>query len=169
LKIAQLKAGRTDTNILANRRMKPEFIVRDGDVIFSWSGSLEIRIWTGGEAALNQHLFKVFSQVHPSWFCFQSTLRHLRSFKEIAASKATTMGHIQRHHLSEAKLAVPPKELMQKCSQIFGPMQSLIVNNGRLVRELAELRNHLLPRLISGKLSIEDAERAIEMRVAVSE
>lgn len=161
LKIAQLKAGRTDASILANRKMRPEFIVRDGDIVFSWSGSLEVKLWTGGEAALNQHLFKVFSAKNPAWFCYQGTLQHLPVFREIAASKATTMGHIQRHHLNEAKVAIAPKDLMNKCSGIFGPMHSLIVTNGKLIRELEELRDHLLPRLISGKLSLADAEAAL--------
>lgn len=166
LKIAQLRAGRTDAGSLANRKMRPEYVVRDGDIVFSWSGSLEIRIWTGGEAALNQHLFKVFSQVHPEWFCYQSTLKHLPLFRQIAASKATTMGHIQRHHLTEAKIPVAPDAVMQRFSAVFGPMQALIVQNGKLIKELEELRDHLLPRLISGKLSLEEAEQAVEEAMA---
>lgn len=166
LKIAQLRAGRTDAGALANRKMRPEYVVKDGDIVFSWSGSLEIRIWTGGEAALNQHLFKVFSQVHPEWFCYQSTLKHLPLFRQIAASKATTMGHIQRHHLTEAKIPVAPDAVMQRFSAVFGPMQALIVQNGKLIKELEELRDHLLPRLISGKLSLEEAEVVEEAMAA---
>lgn len=166
LKIAQLRAGRTDAGALANRKMRPEYVVKDGDIVFSWSGSLEIRIWTGGEAALNQHLFKVFSQVHPEWFCYQSTLKHLPLFRQIAASKATTMGHIQRHHLTEAKIPVAPDAVMQRFSTVFGPMQALIVQNGKLIKELEELRDHLLPRLISGKLSLEEAEQVVEEAMA---
>jgi len=166
LKIAQLRAGRTDAGALANRKMRPEYVVKDGDIVFSWSGSLEIRIWTGGEAALNQHLFKVFSQVHPEWFCYQSTLKHLPLFRQIAASKATTMGHIQRHHLTEAKIPVAPDAVMQRFSAVFGPMQALIVQNGKLIKELEELRDHLLPRLISGKLSLEEAEQVVEEAMA---
>jgi len=135
LKIAQLRAGRTDPDILASRKMRPEFVVQDGDIVFSWSGSLEIKVWTGGEAALNQHLFKVFSRTHPAWFCYQSTLRYLSLFREIAASKATTMGHIQRHHLTEAKIAVAPEMVMQRSASVFGPMQALIVQNGKVIKE----------------------------------
>lgn len=167
LKIAQLRAGRTDPDILASRKMRPEFVVQDGDIVFSWSGSLEIKVWTGGEAALNQHLFKVFSRTHPAWFCYQSTLRYLSLFREIAASKATTMGHIQRHHLTEAKIAVAPEMVMQRSASVFGPMQALIVQNGKVIKELEELRDHLLPRLISGKLSLEDAQQVVEEAMAV--
>ena len=166
LKIAQLKAGRTDVGSLANRKMRPEYVVKDGDIVFSWSGSLEIRIWTGGEAALNQHLFKVFSRVHPEWFCYQSTLKHLPLFRQIAASKATTMGHIQRHHLTEAKISVAPAAVMLRFSAVFGPMQALIVQNGKLIKELEELRDHLMPRLISGKLSLEEAQQVVEEATA---
>jgi type I restriction enzyme S subunit len=161
IKISQLKAGQGDSSILANRRMKPEFIVKDGDIIFSWSGSLALRIWTGGEGALNQHLFKVSSESLPPWFCFQATLLHLASFKETAASKATTMGHIQRHHLTEAKVAIPPDALLSRMSEVFEPMFKSIVINGQSIKSLERLRDHLLPRLISGKFRIEDAEAAL--------
>jgi type I restriction enzyme S subunit len=161
IKISQLKAGRGDPAVLANRRMKPAFIVKDGDIIFSWSGSLALRIWTGGEGALNQHLFKVSSTSLPHWFCFQATLLHLTSFQETAASKATTMGHIQRHHLTEAKVAAPPDALLKKMSDVFKPLFESIVTNGQLIRALEQLRDHILPRLISGKLCIEDAEASL--------
>lgn len=152
LKIGQLKAGRTDPAILANRRMKPDYIVKDGDIIFSWSGSLEVRVWTGGEAALNQHLFKVSSATRPAWFCYEATRLHLDSFRATAADKATTMGHIQRHHLTAAKVAVPPDHVLEKFSKVFEPLFRLMVTDGQTIRELEALRDHLLPRLLDGRL-----------------
>jgi type I restriction enzyme S subunit len=102
IKIAQLRKGDAIGADLAASSLKPEYVVKDGDVLFSWSGSLEVEIWCGGEGALNQHLFKVTSLVYPRWFIYLWTRKHLNNFREIAASKATTMGHIQRSHLSAA-------------------------------------------------------------------
>ena len=103
LKIAQLRRGSTDGVERARASIAPEFVVDDGDIVFSWSGSLELRIWTGGRAALNQHLFKVSSGSYPEWFVFRCVESHLRAFRAIAAGKATTMGHIKREHLREAR------------------------------------------------------------------
>ena len=74
-------------------------IVYDGDIIFSWSGTLLVKVWTGGKAGLNQHLFKVTSETYPKWFYLMWTLHHLEHFAAIAAAKATTMGHIKRNDL----------------------------------------------------------------------
>ena len=91
--------------------IKPEYVVVDSDVLFSWSGSLEVEVWSGGRGALNQHLFKVASDKVPKWFYYFATRHHLPNFRAIAADKATTMGHIQRKHLTEARIAVAPPEV----------------------------------------------------------
>jgi type I restriction enzyme, S subunit len=158
IKIAQLRKGDTFGADRAGRNLKPEYIVNDGDVLFSWSGSLEVAIWCGGEGALNQHLFKVTSRVFPKWFYYFWTKHHLANFQQIAASKATTMGHIQRKHLTEAKVLVPPPELIDAASAYFEPQLDLWIENSLRSRTLVELRDALLPRLISGQLRLPEAE-----------
>lgn len=161
LKIAQLRAGRTDPSVLANVDAKPSYKIQDGDVIFSWSGTLEVLLWMGGECALNQHLFKVYSDSHPKWLCYLGTLHHLAEFRSVAESKQTTMGHIQRKHLSDAKICLPPAASVEKMHEVFHPIIETIINNAVAARKLGEVRDELLPRLISGKLRIEEAEEAV--------
>lgn len=161
LKIAQLRAGKTDPLIMANVSSKPAYIIRDGDVVFSWSGTLEVKLWTGGDCALNQHLFKVSSSTLPKWFCYLATLSHLDNFRAIAESKQTTMGHIQRGHLTEAKIILPPTESLNAFSSVMSPIIDTVINNSVLTRTLSNIRDELLPRLISGKIQIEEAEEAL--------
>ena len=60
LKIKELRQGFCDSNSeLCSPSIKSEYIVHDGDVIFSWSGSLLVDFWCGGTCGLNQHLFKI--------------------------------------------------------------------------------------------------------------
>ncbi len=158
IKIAQLKKGNTDGADYANSNMKPEYVVENGDVLFSWSGSLEVALWCGGQGALNQHLFKVTSTRYPKWFYYFWTKAHLPSFRQIAASKATTMGHIQRAHLSAAKVPVPPDALIDAASRVLSPLLDRMVVTAIHAQDLAELRDTLLPHLISGKLRLPDAE-----------
>lgn len=115
IKIAQLRAGIVTNADRASARLRPEYVVHDGDVLFSWSGSLEVEFWCGGDGALNQHLFKVTSTEVPKWFYYLATRQHLPTFRQIAAGKATTMGHIQRQHLTQAKVAVPPFSNLLAC------------------------------------------------------
>ena len=156
IKIAQLRKGDTVGADRAGRNLKPEYIIQNGDVLFSWSGSLEVEVWCGGEGALNQHLFKVTSKAFPKWFYLHWTRHHLDHFRQIAASKATTMGHIQRAHLSEAKVLVPPAALLVAMDAYFAPLLARSIQNELQSQTLTTLRDTLLPRLISGQLRLPE-------------
>ncbi len=160
IKIAQLRSGRTVDADRASRDVPLPYIVDDGDVLFSWSGSLEVEIWCGGEGALNQHLFKVTSAHFPKWFYYLWTRHHLTEFRAIAANKATTMGHIQRKHLSDAKVLVPSRELIEMADGKLAPVVDRLIQTRVESRVLAEIRDTLLPKLISGELRVpmDDAQ-----------
>jgi type I restriction enzyme S subunit len=158
IKIAQLRAGNVDGADRATADIDPAYIVDDGDVLFSWSGSLECVLWAGGRGALNQHLFKVTSPVNPKWLCFMGVHQHLDEFRHIAAGKATTMGHIQRHHLSDASVAIPPAELLQAMDKLIAPLVESTWKRQVQCRTLIQVRDALLPKLLSGELRVQQAE-----------
>ncbi|MDG6275747.1 restriction endonuclease subunit S [Glaesserella parasuis] len=151
VKIAQLKQGYADGKEKASVNIKPECIIDNGDVIFSWSGSLVVDIWCGGKAALNQHLFKVTSKNYPKWLYYFYTVHHLAEFQRIAADKAVTMGHIKREHLSLALCVIPNNEFIQKFCFLEDYI-SQIVNNRLQNVSLIKIRDELLPKLLSGEI-----------------
>ena len=161
IKIVQLRKGDADGADRCNTELPPAYIVRDGDVLFSWSGSLEVELWCGGAGALNQHLFKVTSTEFPKWFYYLWTLHHLDEFRLIAADKATTMGHIQRGHLSAAKVLVPPRKLLDVMTSTMSPLVDQLIANRIQSRTLATLRDALLPKLLSGEVTINTPLTAI--------
>ena len=71
------------------------------------------------------------------------------------------MGHIQRHHLSEALVIVPPSQALQWMTEQMKPLIDLYIQNAVQSRTLAELRDTLLPKLISGEVRVPDAERIV--------
>jgi type I restriction enzyme S subunit len=157
IKIAQLKNGHDTLRAdRCARRIPEEFVIQNGDVLFSWSGSLEVEIWSGGEGALNQHLFKVTSERYPKWFYYLWIITHLEDFRSIASGKATTMGHIQRKHLTAAKALVPSHELMVRMHEILNPIIEQANSFELQVKELRQLRDALLPKLLSGELRVGD-------------
>jgi type I restriction enzyme S subunit len=164
IKIAQLRTGTTQGADRAGADLPPEYIVNDGDVLFSWSGSLECVLWVGGEGALNQHIFKVTSEQYPKWFYFFWIQEHLPEFRYIAADKATTMGHIQRHHLTEAKVVVATPPVMGSSNRIMKTLFDQIVGIRLESSTLAALRDALLPKLISGEIRVKDVERFLKER-----
>lgn len=161
IKIAQLRKGDTVGADRASADIKPEYIIQNSDVLFSWSGSLEVAIWCGGAGALNQHLFKVTSSEFPKWLYYLWTKEHLAHFQQIAASKATTMGHIQRKHLTEAKIVVPTADTLSHAGEVLAPLLERWIANAEQAQTLTQLRDTLLPRLISGQLRLPDAMEAI--------
>jgi type I restriction enzyme S subunit len=154
IKIAQLRKGDSIGADRCNTDLSPNYIVQDGDVLFSWSGSLEVEFWCGGPGALNQHLFKVTSPEFPKWFYYLWTLYHLDEFRLIAADKATTMGHIQRGHLTAAKVLIPPRPLLDAMTRTMSPIIDQLIANRTQSRTLATLRDTLLPKLLSGEIRL---------------
>ena len=157
LKIKELRHGSCDNSSeLCSPNIKPEYIIHDGEVIFSWSGSLLVDIWCGGTCGLNQHLFKVTSETHDKWFYYLWTVHHLERFIAIAADKATTMGHIKRGELAKAEVLIPSDEDYKEIGSLMNPIFDLIVANRIEARKLAELRDGLLPRLMSGEIDVSE-------------
>ena len=162
IKIAELRGGITAKSNRASREVPEEYIVTDGDFLFSWSGSLLAKFWTEGEGALNQHLFKVTSDRYPAWFFSQWVYHHLADFQQIAASKATTMGHIQRGHLKEAMTTCPPDDIVLILGQTVGPLVERTIKNELEARTISATRDLLLPKLMSGEIRLADAEKTVE-------
>lgn len=155
LKIKELRQGRTDDNSdLCSSKISKEYIIEDGDVIFSWSGSLLVDFWCGGKCGLNQHLFKVQSSKFEKWVYYLWTKYHLDRFIRIAQDKATTMGHIKRADLSNSKVLIPNKAILSKANLILSPIIEKIIKSRIEEIKLANLRDTLLPKLMSGEIRV---------------
>ena len=155
LKIKELGQGFCGTDSdRCSCNIKDECRIHDGDVIFSWSGTLLVDVWCGGDCGLNQHLFKVTSKDYPKWFYYYWTKHHLQEFIHIAKDKAVTMGHIKRGHLEEAMVAIPDNDSMEKAHELFEPILSKMISLRLENSRLSLLRDTLLPRLMSGKLEV---------------
>ncbi len=161
IKIAELRNGLTERSNRASSQLPDKYIVRDGDYLFSWSGSLMAKVWTEGDGALNQHLFKVSSTGYPQWFYAAWVEHHLPEFQRIAASKATTMGHIQRGHLTSAMTVCPPQPTLNVMATVLAPLWERRIHNDLGNRTLAETRDYLLPRLMSGEVRVGGGEAMV--------
>ncbi len=158
VKIAQLRKGSAEGSTMANDDVPSSHVIDDHDMLFSWSGTLEATLWFGGRGALNQHIFKVTSEEFPKWFCLLWIRHFLPWFRAIAASKATTMGHIRRSHLDEAMVPVPPEGTLAAANEIIAPLYDLYAQLQVESRALASMRDVLLPALLSGSVRIAEPE-----------
>ena len=155
LKIKELSSGITENSDWGTKDVNPDYIVKNGDIIFAWSASLMVKIWNGQDCILNQHLFKVTSKDYPKWFYYYWCKHHLAEFISIAASHATTMGHIKRSDLDEAIVLIPGKLELDSMTQQIEPLFEKIITNNTQIRTLTSLRDTLLPKLMSGEVRVE--------------
>ena len=159
LKIKELRQGCCDDNSeLCSPSIKSDYIINDGDVIFSWSGSLLVDFWCGGICGLNQHLFKVTSSKYDKWFYYAWTKHHLDRFIAVAADKATTMGHIKRDELAKAEVLIPNEADYNRIGALLQPIYDLIISNRIENKKLAETRDSLLPKLMSGEIDMSEVD-----------
>lgn len=157
LKIKELGQGFCGTDSdRCSCNIKDECKIHNGDVIFSWSGTLLVDVWCGGDCGLNQHLFKVTSNDYPKWFYYYWTKHHLQEFIRIAKDKAVTMGHIKRGHLEEAMVAIPDNDSMEKAHELFEPILSKMISLRLENSRLFLLCDTLLPRLMSGEIEVPE-------------
>ena len=129
IKIREMREGFTENSETVTTDVPEKVIVRDGDILFSWSALLEVMLWTGGTGALNQHIFKVTSDNYPRSICYFALQGCLQHFKMMADMRKTTMGHITREHLEQSLIAIPPHEIATKFESVSRPIFEQMINN----------------------------------------
>ena len=155
IKIREMMNGFSKDTERARLDIPSEAVVDRGDILFSWSATLEVIIWGKEKGALNQHIFKVTSDTYPKSFIYFELKSYLKVFKAIAELRKTTMGHITQDHLKQAKIVVPPIELISKLDaklQLIMLKQQILENQNQ---ELTQLRDWLLPMLMNGQVKVE--------------
>ena len=130
--------------------------VFDGDVLFSWSASLEVMLWAYGNGGLNQHIFKVTSKNgYPRSFYFYQLVHYIGVFKQMAEARKTTMGHITQDHLRQSTIVLPPDvDIANKLEEKLCPIFDAIVKNSQEIMTLTKQRDELLPLLMNCQATV---------------
>lgn len=154
IKIREMNEGKSNNTERARINIPEKNIINDGDVLFAWSASLDVKIWTEGKGALNQHIFKVVSKDFPRSFYYFELLNYLKHFKMMAELRKTTMGHITIDHLKTSYISIPPKNLIEKLDKKLNILIEKIIINQKQNQELSSLRDWLLPMLMNGQVKV---------------
>ena len=163
IRIAEMKNGPGASTRYTDALVADDQVARPGDLLFAWSGSLGVSRWTLPEAVINQHIFKCVPLGDaPEWLLEQCLLDALPEFIRIAADKATTMGHIRRRDLDSPRWAVPPTEDLTEIDAVMAPLLRRRIGCLTESHLLAELRDTLLPKLVSGQIRVRQAEQMVE-------
>ena len=156
IKIREMRDGFTADTEKVTPNIPNSVKVFNGDILFSWSASLEIMLWAFGDGGLNQHIFKVTSaNDFPKSFYYFQLLNYVDVFKKMAEARKTTMGHITQDHLQQSTIAIPDdisiaKSFEEKVSPIFDQQVKLQEE----IQQLTKQRDELLLLLMNGQASV---------------
>ena len=154
IKIKEMGNGvGNDTPRNNGERVPAKYLVKAGDLLFSWSATLMVIVWSGEEGWLNQHLFKVTpSEGIGREFLLQSLSNAIEEFQNLTTG--STMKHIQRNKLDQVFVNVPNDEIMELYNNVSEKVREEILHLSSQIRLLAEARDRLLPRLMGGEMEV---------------
>ena len=156
IKIREMHDGISSDSEEVSPNIPESVKVYNGDVLFSWSASLEVMVWAYGLGGLNQHIFKVTSaNGFPKSFYYFQLLNYVDVFKKMAEARKTTMGHITQDHLQQSTIAIPnDKDIADKFEKRVSPILTGTVKQQEVISILTKLRDSLLPLLMNGQVSV---------------
>lgn len=162
IKIVELKNGITDSTKYFDGFKGEKYLIQDKDILFSWSGnpdtSIDIFIWTHGKAILNQHTFNVKSNTGHRWFTFLMLKYFKPEFSRIASNKQTTgLGHVTAADLKRLTF-VFNEDAIEAFEHEVNPFMETIYSNMMENNRLEQLRDNLLPKLMSGEIDVSDIQ-----------
>lgn len=155
IKIKEMHDGITLDTERVSARIPEKNIINDGDILFSWSATLEAMYWTGGKGGLNQHIFKVVPKVpYQKEFVYNQLSSYIINFVKMAEARKTTMGHITSDHLQQSRIVLPPVPVLRQFHDEVSAQHQMIIKCRKENRELEKLRDWLLPMLMNGQAFI---------------
>lgn len=156
VKIKEMHDGITNVTERVSYDIPTKNKITNGDILFSWSATLEVMYWAGEDAGLNQHIFKVqpkdyFSKEYV--FCQLSS--YVINFVKMAEARKTTMGHITIDHLNQSVISIPPQKFIENFNFSIKPLHLSTLKLHQENQELTTLRDWLLPMLMNGQATVE--------------
>jgi type I restriction enzyme S subunit len=142
IKIAELSRGITNqTNLILKEVVNPKHLVATGDLLFAWSGTIGIHKYSGPEAALNQHIFKVVAREVIDQHFLQYLLENeLKVLQEFVEEKKTTMGHVTIANMKTVQVTFPKSLEKQKAiASHLTTVDALISVNKSLIQTIENI------------------------------
>lgn len=132
-------------------------LIQPGDIVVGMDGEFRPYIWGNEEAWLNQRVC-IFENKQPKRKAFVLyTIKPLLNHIE-QTQVATTVIHIGKKDYDSFEILLPDEGTLSKFDEITAPMIEQIVNNRLENKRLANLRDTLLPKLMSGELDVSDID-----------
>jgi type I restriction enzyme S subunit len=146
---------------LTNLDVPPEYKVSSGDLLVSWSATLDVFIWHRGPALVNQHIFKVVPEtrvIHNRllFYWLKIAIEQLQNTEHLHGS---TMKHINRGPFMAHKLPLPPANeqtrIVEKLEELLSDLDAGVAELKAAQKKLLQYRQSLLKAAVEGALTAE--------------
>lgn len=155
IKIDELNSGVTRRTDRYGGEVSRKYRLEPGDLLFAWSASLGVYYWDKDYGILNQHIFNVVPKRDLSrTFLYFVLKQAMPEFLSLA--HGTTTKHINRSALDEVKVKILDDDMLDELNSYIQPIFEKMVHNGLEISNLRELRDTLLPKLMSGEVRVND-------------
>lgn len=132
----------TDPNKPFNKTTKEvpsKYLVQEGDILVSWSATIDVFEWVREDALLNQHIFKVeFDplKVDKSYFklALRKTIRDLSKY-----AHGSTMKHVVKGDFDSHPIPLPPLDDQIRIAYLLGKVEGLIAQRKQHLQQLDNL------------------------------
>lgn len=140
------------------------YLIQPGDIVVGMDGEFRAYLWGGIESWLNQRVcvFRPVNGCSPV-FVRNSIIAPLAAVE--ATETATTVIHLGKNDIDRFAMLIPANELRSAYGRECQPLYSRMVANKRESSTLVDLRDSLLPKLLSGEIRVAEAEELIEAGV----
>ena len=143
--------------------------VKDGDVLlykdgaYTGKSSMALDGFPYNECAVNEHVFLLRTEASKYQFylyCLVSYPDIRTTLYTLASSKAAQPGLNQKELLG-VKIILPNEYTIQQFNRIIAANMHKIATNAKQSHNLSQIRDTLLPRLMSGELEVKDIENSL--------
>ena len=156
IKIKEMHEGVSKDTEWVSDNIPEKNIIEAGDILFSWSASLETMVWPGCRGGLNQHIFKVVPKVYTKYYVYMQLSAYIINFRIMAEARKTTMGHITTEHLKQSKIVLPDIGVVEEFEGKIRPIIDKILKVNLENQELQSLKNFMLPMLMNGQIGFKE-------------
>lgn len=136
--------------------VEERYVARPGDLLVSWAATLGAYIWSGPEAVVNQHIFKVESNIDRR---FHKYLIDYKLGELMEHSHGSGMVHITRGRFDALPVAVSPLEEQQRIVTILDDHLSRLDAAEELMRT-SQRRLNVMDRAVIDDVMVRRAEES---------
>ena len=126
-----------------------QYLVYNGDIVVGMDGEFHINTWAGDTAYLVQRTCRIKAlNADLNGFLLWAIYEPIKYFEKTVVG--ATVAHLGKKHIDTIEILVPTEKLYLPCKLLFEKRLLLMNQN----RALAEARNRLLPKLMSGEVEV---------------